>query len=255
MLFAGFVIIGAISLIALVRGVDRVEVAGTLFFIPVFAGFLFFRLTGGLLVAVAATAGYLTLRWPAVQVVGLEPLAGQMAARVFGYVLFALGGGWAGAQLEASLDKLELYDSIDDDTGLFNARSLINSVDLEIARSKRYQGVFSVVVADFSAPSLDGGRRGRARLKELGIKLASSVRTVDHVVHATDEGGHVIAVVLPETGLEGAATVGTNLARHLQELSNGETALTTITFPGEEAELDEVLKRFRRIDQAQRPED
>ena len=48
LLMSGLILIGVVGLVALTRGVDPVEVAGTLLFVPVFAGFLFFGVPGGI---------------------------------------------------------------------------------------------------------------------------------------------------------------------------------------------------------------
>jgi GGDEF domain-containing protein len=255
MLYSGLGLLGVISLVAMVRGVDRVEVAGTLFFIPIFAGFVFMGIGGGLALAAAAVAGYLALRLPAIRLVGIGPLAGQISARVVGYLIFAGGGGWAAAQLKTSLDKLDLHDTIDDETGLFNARSFVETIDMERSRATRYQKVFSVVVAEFDGGSWGTGKKGRSQLKELGAKVAAAVRHVDHVVHARTNGNHLLAVVLPETGREGAGTVAVNLRRHLVDAAGeGDVRVTTTTFPGDEEHLEAMVGLFRKIDKTQHPE-
>jgi GGDEF domain-containing protein len=255
MLYSGLALLGVISLVALLRGVDRVEVAGTLFFIPIFAGFIFMGIRGSLALAAAAIVGYLLLRLPAIRLVGIGPLAGQLFARVVGYLVFAAGGGWAAAQLKISLDKLELHDTIDDETGLFNARSFVETIDLERSRATRYEKVFSVVVAEFDVGTWGTGKKGRSQLKELGARMAAAVRHVDHVVHARTNGRHVLAVVLPETGREGAGTVAMNLRRHLVDAAGDrEIRVTTTTFPGDEEHLDAMVGLFREIDRTQHDE-
>ena len=183
LLMSGLILIGVVGLVALTRGVDPVEVAGTLLFVPVFAGFLFFGIPGGVTLGIAAGVAYVVLRWPAVQLVGLSPLPGQIVARVAGYIIFGMGGGWAIGQIQATLEKLELHDDIDDETGLGNARSMLETVDLERARADRYQKLFSVVAADFRAPGWEelSPRKQRTVLRDLGIKVAAGVRATDHV--------------------------------------------------------------------------
>jgi hypothetical protein len=252
-LLVGLILLGAISLVSLVRGVDQIEVAATLFFVPIVAGFTFFGTGAGIALAAAAAAGYVALRWPALQLVGFGPLAGQLTARIFGYVLFAAGGGWAAGQLKASLAKLELHDLIDDETGLFNARSVVETIDMERSRATRYQKVFSLVVAEFSAPRWRG-RRSVGRLRELGARIAAAVRSVDHVGHVRDGDRHLLAVVLPETGSAGAQTVASNLRSHLVEIT-GDVAVrvTTATVPGQEAAMEALIDGIQVIDRRQHP--
>jgi hypothetical protein len=108
--------------------------------------------------------------------------------------------------LESALEKLDLYDEIDDETGLYNARHLLAQTDLEVARARRYKTLFSVVTLDLPAAPFDalGRRKRRQVLRELGRQVGASVRTVDHVVHFRDGDVHRLAAILPETGTEGA---------------------------------------------------
>ncbi|MGH8927850.1 MAG: hypothetical protein ACRDWH_05835 [Acidimicrobiia bacterium] len=256
LLVSGLILIGVVGLAALSRGVDLVEVAGTLMFIPVFVGFIFFGVPGGLALGIAAATAYVALRWPAIQLVGLRPLSWQLVARVIGYVGFGVGGGWAIGQIRTSLDKLELHDEIDDETGLGNARSMIETVDVERARADRYQKLFSVVAADFKATMWEemSNRRKRSALRDLGTKLAAGVRSSDHVAHARRAGHHVIGVVLPETAEAGARIVADNLQRQLNELTGSEqTRVVMATHPSESDALVRIIDLFREIDRSQRP--
>src|SRR3546814_18993096 len=85
------------------------------------------------------------------------------------------------SDLEGSLEKLELYDEIDDETGLYNARNLIQQTDLEMARARRYQTLFSVVLLDVPVAALASLRpRQRRALLQIG-RAASRDRVVHHV--------------------------------------------------------------------------
>jgi GGDEF domain-containing protein len=256
LLMSGLILIGVVGLVALTRGVDPVEVAGTLLFVPVFAGFLFFGVPGGIILGVAAGAAYIILRWPAVQLVGLSPLAGQIAARAAGYIIFGMGGGWAMGQIKATLEKLELHDDIDDETGLGNARSMLETVDLERARADRYQKLFSVVAADFRAPDWEelSPRNQRTVLRELGIKVAAGVRATDHVAHARRGEHHIIGVVLPETAAAGARIFADNLQRQLSSLTTSAAVrMATATHPSDPEPLKLILELFKELDRSQRP--
>jgi hypothetical protein len=124
-----------------VRRVDPVEVAGILLFIPVFVAFVFWNATGGVIGAVIGILVYTLLRYPAIEAVGADRFVGLIASRSVAYLAFGLIGGLANKQLQSSLGKLELYDQIDDATGLFNARFFVQDSGLEVSRADRYQTI------------------------------------------------------------------------------------------------------------------
>lgn len=254
LLLSGLVLIASVALIALVRGVDRVEVVATLLFIPIFAGFMLYSMAGGLVAAVIAGLVYVLLRLPAIELVGFSALSGHMTTRLIGYLVFGLGGGWAFSQVRSTLDKMALYDDIDDETGLGNARSFLQLSDVERARADRYQKVFSVVAADFAAWDDVPARRKRTQLRALGTRLAAGVRTSDHPAHGRSGARHVIGIVLPETSLEGARIVSENLHDQLVLAIGGDDVrVISATYPGNEAALARVVDLFKEIDQNSRP--
>lgn len=256
LLISGLILIGVVALVALVRRVDPIEVAATFLFVPVFAGFLFFGAVGGLVTGLLAGVAYVVLRWPSIEMIGLGPLLGQLGARLVGYLGFGLGGGWAVQQIRGTLEKLELHDEIDDETGLGNARSVLETADVERARADRYQKVFSLVAVDFIAPKWDelSGRRQRAALREFGTKLAAGVRSSDHVAHARRGDHHIVGLVLPETAVEGARIVADNLRRQLAAIvGSDELRVIMATHPMEADNVQKILSLFREIDRSQRP--
>lgn len=254
LLLSGLVLIGFVALIALLRGVDQVEVVATLLFIPIFAGFMLYGIAGGLVTSIAAGLVYLLLRQPALQLVGFPALSGQIATRLIGYLGFGVGGGWAIVQIRATLDKMALYDDVDDETGLGNARSFLEVAEVEKSRADRYEKVFSVVAADFSAWGDLPTRRQRALLREMGTRLAAGVRSSDHPAHGRSGGRHVIGVVLPETSAAGARIVGDNLRQQLtQSIGSDEVRVMTATYPGNDAALARVIDLFSEIDRRTRP--
>jgi PleD family two-component response regulator len=194
--------------------------------------------------------------------VGLNTFRGHLLSRTVAYLAFGLMGGWAASQVEGSLTKLDLYDQIDDATGLFNARFLVQDSDLEMARSTRYQTLFSVVLVEFPTSALAGlNRRQRANvLKGLGKILRESVRTVDRVIHAFDGERHRLAVVLPETGHEGADVFAHRLvdwvSDYLRQRNAATDAVTQqlFTFPDDEAAIRTLREEFAAVERAEHPE-
>ncbi len=263
-LAGGLALLLLIAGVMFVRRVDTVEVVAVLLFIPVFLAFTFGHLIGGTVAALLATAVYAVLRNPAIDAVGGGRFAGLLAGRGIGYLAFGVLGGWASQQLERSLDKLDVYDQVDDDTGLFNARFLVQDTDLEMARAGRYKTFFSVCMVELPAGPLDAlPRRKRAGLlRELGGQLGEAVRSVDRAVHARDGSVHRFAVICPETASEGATVFAGRLGERVGAfvrsrgvpLPDGDLVSVACTFPGDEDRLGSLREQFAAIDRSEHPD-
>lgn len=260
LVLTGLAVLGVVVLVMYARRVDGIEVVATLLFVPIFLAFVFRGVVGGVVAAVAAIGVYTALRAPAIDAVGLDQFTGLIVSRAAAYLIFGAVGGWSMQVLEGSLTKLELYDEVDDDTGLFNARHLLHQTDLETARAKRYQTLFSVVQLDLPAEPFAAlrGRERRALLRDLGRLLGESVRNVDHVVHVHDGDLHRFAVVLPETAHEGAEVFRSRfddrVQAYLRERGvalDSASAASALTFPGDDDALAALRAEFERIDAAQ----
>jgi GGDEF domain-containing protein len=262
---AGLGVLGLVAAFTYIRRVETAEVVATLLFIPIFLAFVFADVPGGVVAGVLAALAYGAVRYPAVQAIGAGRFTTLLISRAAAFVAFGLLGGWANRQLEASLAKLELYDQIDDETGLHNARFFLQDTDLEMSRSKRYQTLFSLAVVDIPAPALDSlSRRQRAgALREIGRMLHESMRTVDRASHAKDGRRHRVAVILPETAAEGANIFASRLAKGLSDYLVGRGApldpknvVTTVAvFPGDEQVITEVRSEFAEIERSEHPEE
>jgi GGDEF domain-containing protein len=263
-LIAGLVVLILTAVVMFARRVETVEVLGTLLFIPVLIAFVAADMVGGVIAGLLAAVGYAVLRYPAIDAVGFDRFAGLIGSRALAYVAFGIIGGWANRQLAASLTKLELYDQIDDTTGLYNARFFVQDTDLEMSRSQRYQTLFSVAVVDLPVKALEalGRRRRSVVLKGLGRMLQTAVRTVDRPVHTSDGKSHWFGVVLPETGPEGARVFTERLADRVAEYVNsrgGQIAADEVkrhhaTFPEDDERLEELRNRFAAVDRLEHPE-
>jgi GGDEF domain-containing protein len=238
------------------RRVDTVEVIAVLLFIPVFLAFTYWRIVGGLVGGVLASLAYLFLRLDAIDQVGLNTFRGHLLSRTVAYLSFGLLGGWAASQVENSLTKLDLYDQIDDASGLYNARFFLEATDLELSRAHRYQTLFSVSLVDIPTAAVATlSRRARSRkLREIGRALQASVRTVDRAIHASDGRNHRFAVVLPETGEEGVRIFTERLAERLSAMAGIDAVATvSVTCPGDEDSLRRLRDEFAQIDRREHP--
>jgi GGDEF domain-containing protein len=263
-LAGGLVVLLLVAGMMYVRRVDTVEVIAVLLFIPIFIAFSFWHVTGGVIAALAATAVYASLRAPAIEAVGGGRFTGILVGRAIGYLAFGILGGWATQQLERSLEKLDVYDQVDDDTGLFNARFLVQDTDLEMARATRYQTFFSVCMVEVPGAALDDlpRRRRAALLRDLGHQMKEAVRSVDRPVHARDGSVHRFAVICPETGEEGARVFAARLGERVGEfvrsrgvaLADGPLVAVAATYPGDDGRMAHLRDQFAAIDRTEHPE-
>lgn len=259
LLCAGVVVLAVVCLVLVVRSVDTVEVLATLLFVPVLLGFLFKGLPGGIVTGLGAAVAYAALRSPAVDALGGASFAGLIASRSLSYLVFGAVGGWSSGVLESSLDKLERYDNVDDATGLKNARFFLQQTDLEMARAKRYQSTFSVVVLEIPATLLAplGRRRRAGAMRDLGHQIGSGLRTVDHMAHADDGAMHRFGAILPETSSEGAEVFRARLVQqvtdHLRAAGttapDGQVVARSATAPGDDDVLAAMRADFTRVDE------
>lgn len=264
LLAAGVAVLLITVAVMYVRRVETVEVLATVLFLPVFVALVFWGVRGGVLVGILAAAAYAALRYPAIDAVGAGRFGGVIASRAVAYIAFGALGGWASRQLETSLEKLELYDQIDDVTGLFNARFFVQDIDLEVSRSKRYQTVFSVSVVDIPSSAFEplAGRQRKRAFREVGQVLRDSVRTVDRAVHAQDPHRHRFAVVLPETGPEGVRVFTERLVERVSDflsqrgarVSPDAVSSMAVTFPEDESAIQALRTQFEAIDRLDHPE-
>ncbi|MGH8923756.1 MAG: hypothetical protein ACRDWA_03790 [Acidimicrobiia bacterium] len=134
---------------------------------------------------------------------------------------------------------------------------MIEITDTEKARADRYQKIFSVVLADISSPKWSEHRvqKQRTVLRDLGQRLERAIRSSDHAAHARRGGHHLIGLVLPETGPEGARIASENLSKLLTEVSGPSAGvrLAVATYPSDG--IEGILELWREIDRARRPAD
>ncbi len=120
--------------------------------------------------------------------------------------------------LSRTLAELEYYSIHDPLTGLYNRRHFNNILEYEVGRSERHQHEFSLLMLDLDnfkdINDAYGHPTGDEALCGVAEVLREHIRKGDL---ASRIGGDEFAVVLMETGKEGASVVATNLGRSLRE--------------------------------------
>jgi len=164
---------------------------------------------------------------------------------------------WLSSQAAIALENARLHDIVqwqaitDELTGLVNRRRFLDALHSEIARGKRLGGRLSVVLADLDGFKEVNDRFGHHAGDEVLIAFADLLRAHGRDVDvAARLGGEEFAVLLPETGLDGASTVADRLRRSLAELQIplgvGEKVTVTASFGvaelGESQSVDGLLR-------------
>jgi GGDEF domain-containing protein len=261
-LSAGLLSLLLMSIVMVLRGVDRVEVIAGLLYVLVFIAVVALDVIGGLVAALVSTAIYLLMRYSAIEVLGTGHFAALVLVRLLAYLSFGLIGGLAWKILRTRLDKLENYDEVDDDTLLMNARGFAELVDREMARARRYKTSFAVAAVDLPASAFGtlSRKQRHAVLRRLGTVISEGTRTVDQVGVALDRERYRVNVLLPQTDAKGAKIFSSRLldrvSGHL--LQQGVPLPRQIedfayAFPGDAVELSALRDDLQRISREQFP--
>jgi diguanylate cyclase (GGDEF)-like protein len=122
--------------------------------------------------------------------------------------------------LEEAIVKIEQLAYIDELTGLFNRRSIINRLQEEIERSNRYSVDLSVLLIDVDhfkdINDRYGHHVGDIVLRHLARLQQQSLRKVDFLGRY---GGEEFLIVLPSTSLQAAIRAAELLRNHIEASS------------------------------------
>jgi diguanylate cyclase (GGDEF)-like protein len=141
--------------------------------------------------------------------------------------------GWLVSQASIALENARLHHVVrrqaitDELTGLVNRRRFMEALDAEIARAQRLRSGLSLLLADLDdfkrINDRFGHPAGDEALRAFADGLREHLREIDIAARL---GGEEFAVLLPETGLEGALAVAERLRTTIRErpvLHEGET--------------------------------
>jgi diguanylate cyclase (GGDEF)-like protein len=132
---------------------------------------------------------------------------------------------WLSSQAAIALENARLHDIVqwqaitDELTGLVNRRRFLDALRSEISRGQRLGGRLSVVLADLDDFKLVNDRFGHHAGDEVLLAFADLLRFHGRDVDvAARLGGEEFAILLPETGIEGASAGAERLRESLAEM-------------------------------------
>ncbi|MDN5293978.1 MAG: hypothetical protein PWQ91_1622 [Eubacteriales bacterium] len=137
-------------------------------------------------------------------------------------------------------------------TGLYNHRYFYHKVAEEFERARRYNKVFSLIIADIDDFKAFNDRYGHVAgdkvLKQVAHLLRTHTRNVDTVACY---GGEEFAILLPETGKKEAVKVAERICQAVAEtpfvIDEGQVRVTlsmgTATYPNDARDLTTLVDR------------
>jgi GGDEF domain-containing protein len=219
-LVVGLAAIGVTAGVMWARGVDSVEIGSTLLFAPVLVAFLYWNVLGGAIAGAVAGGAYLFMRRHGIEAVGWSEYTGLIVGRWIGYLAFGTIGGLGTSWLGESLTKLERTDYVDDGTGLYNARFLLDETQMRSSEANRYDHPFALLTVDVPRDAFVGSaRKARAAaMRSVADFLHGRVRVVDRAVALASAESERFVFVLPATSKAGAQVVADRLREELGRL-------------------------------------
>lgn len=178
----------------------------------------------------------------------LTPQEASVIHSILAVMVMVVGSSKA---LSRTLSELEYYSTHDPLTGLYNRRYFNQILEYEIGRSERHGHEFSILVLDLDdfkdINDTYGHPCGDSVLQRVADTMRGCMRMGDL---ATRIGGDEFAIILVETGTEGAMIVAEKLLEELRNITfegiDGKrfhvtSSVGVATYPGDAETLSDLM--------------
>lgn len=179
---------------------------------------------------------------------GMTPQESSVIHSILAVMVMVVGSSKA---LSRTLSELEYYSTHDPLTGLHNRRYFNDILNYEVGRSERHQHEFSILMLDLDdfkdVNDTYGHPCGDRVLRQVAETMCSVVRKGDL---ATRIGGDEFAIILVETGIDGAMIVAEKLRTELRQITFEDeqgkqfhitTSIGVVTYPGDAKSISDLM--------------
>ncbi len=144
-------------------------------------------------------------------------------------------------RLQQRVHSLETKDPV---TGLHNRRAILQELDRQISRSRRYQNPLSIIRLGIDCHT--GEEQRIAMIQTIGRSLKDKLRWADEIGMLND---HAFLLILPETSLEDAKELAVKLLsdRATFDFSDGENKIRYGVASWQKG--DDLNKLLRRVEE------
>jgi diguanylate cyclase (GGDEF)-like protein/PAS domain S-box-containing protein len=157
------------------------------------------------------------------------------------------------AERDILVDKLQHLYRTDDLTGLLNRRALIERLEEEVRRTKRYKSQLALIICDIDyfkdINDTYGHDIGDRVLQVVSNLIKDSLRNTDIIGRY---GGDEFLLILPETSMEGAKEIAERVRLNVKDfelqMSGNKSVKTTLSlgvaeFDADKEDIDGLIKR------------
>ena len=149
---------------------------------------------------------------------GLLGIGGPALAILFVFVAAAMALAWALARTLTRLHQRVAEQAVTDPlTGLWNRRYMAQTLDREVSRALRFGHPISLIILDVDDFKLINDHQGHMQGDLVLERVADLVRDATRLIDvAARYGGDELALILVETGREGATILGERLGERMR---------------------------------------